>query len=91
MPHRDPPLAVELSLEALAGCRRDPALAAAVNAIILRASRRLRACLADGGATIAVAGAREGITLHLRLSPPDHCRIERIEPKTDPAAASLSV
>ena len=91
MPHRDPPLAVELSREALAACRRDPALAAAVNAIVLRATRRLRARLANGGAVIAVAGAREGITLHLRLSPPDHCRIERIERAADPAAAALSV
>ena len=91
MPHRDPPLTVEMSREALAACRRDPALAAAVNAIILRAGHRLRTSFVDGGATIAVAGAREGITLHLCLSPPERCQIQRIKPAADPTTASLSV
>ena len=93
MPPRPPPLTVELSREALAACRRDPTLAAGINAIMLRAGRRLRALLggADTPVSVTIAGRRERITLQVVLSPPDIARVERTLSSAESEAPSLSV
>jgi hypothetical protein len=73
-----PPLAVELSRPVMLACRRQPELARAVNSVLLRAARRLRA-LGDTERYVRVAGRVEGIVLDLRLLPPDGCRVEAVE------------
>ncbi len=71
-------------------CRRDPDLARAINSILLRASRRLRARIATDP-HLRVAGKVEGITLDLALSPPDVCRVEVVEWEPSEAAPDLTV
>lgn len=80
MPAEPPPpaLTVELSREVRAACRADPALATRLNAIVLRATRRLRARLDAGGGLVRVRGRAEALTIEVQLLPPDICRIERI-------------
>jgi hypothetical protein len=85
-----PPLAVELSRPVMLACRRQPELARAVNTVLLRAARRLRA-LGDAERRVRVAGRVEGIVLDLYLSPPDGCRVETVEQAPTDSVADLMV
>jgi hypothetical protein len=71
-------------------CRRQPELARAVNSVLLRAARRLRA-LGDAERRVRVAGRMEGIVLDLRLLPPDGCRVETVEQAPTDGVADLTV
>lgn len=71
-------------------CRRDPDLARAINAILLRASRRLRARI-ETDRRLRVAGKVEGIILDLALSPPDVCRVDVVEREPTETAPDLTV
>jgi hypothetical protein len=87
---RAPPIAIELSGPILAACRRDPALTSAINAILLRAARRLRSLMTDGS-RVRLKGRAEGLTLDLLLLPPDSCRVERIVLSPEDGAPDLTV
>lgn len=87
---RQPPLDVELSRPVSRACRTDPELARAINAILLRAARRLRTMMeADG--SVLVAGSAENIILNLRLSPPDGCRVEALSEQMTDSTPDLTV
>lgn len=85
-----PPLAIELSRAVRAACRSDPPLTSALNAVILRASRYLRARLEQGGA-VCIHGRRERLALHLTLTPPDVCLVETLTAGADPPESCHSV
>ncbi len=91
MPRRPPPLDVELSRSVLNPRRADPALAAALNAVLLRATRQLRARMDEGARSLTVAGRREGIVLEVVLMPPDRCHVARIARVQASDAADLVV
>ena len=86
---RPPPLAIELDRSVQAACRREPSLTALLNAVLLRASRRLRARTGAGDGALEVAGRREGLVLSVMLAPPDVCRVtgvRRLVPGEEVAA-----
>jgi len=85
-----PALAVELSRDVLTACRRDPALTQSLNAILLRATPRLRALMEAGG-SLLVGGRVEDITLEVTLLPPDGCRVDRVLAASDDQSAALVV
>jgi hypothetical protein len=85
-----PPLAVELSRSVLRDCRRDPELTRAINAVLLRAARRLRSLMEDGR-SVRVAGRVEGIVLEVRLLPPDGCRVEAVQEQAAADRPDLTV
>ena len=75
---RVPPLVVELDRGVQAACRQEPALMASLNAVLLRASRRLRARMADGDGAVDVAGQRERVVASVLLALPDVCRVTAV-------------
>lgn len=91
MPRRPPPLDVELSRSVLNACRADPALAAALNAVLLGATRQLRARMDEGARSLTVVSPLEGIVLDVVLTPPDRCHLARIAQALASDAADLVV
>ena len=90
--HRSPPLAVELDRSVQGACRREPALLASLNAVLLRASRRLHARMSGGDGAIEVAGRRERVVISVTLVRPDGCRVtavRRLSPDEEATAAII--
>jgi hypothetical protein len=87
---RQPPLRVELSRPVLAACRHDPELARAINGILLRAARRLGRMMEEDR-SVRVAGSVEGVTLDLRLFPPDRCLVEALHTQGANGSPDLTV
>ena len=84
-----PPLTIEMDRTVLATVRRDPALIAALNAVLLRATRRLRALVAEDGRAVRVAARREDLTVEVTLRPPDICVVTGVHRGgADPAASA---
>ena len=86
-----PPFTIELSREVQAACRRELHRMAQINAVLLRATRRLRERLDAGGGPVRVTGRREALTLDLLLSPPDLCRVEAVTDGAPEPPASIVV
>src|SRR5215211_5649868 len=73
-----PPLTIEMDRTVLATVRRDPALFAALNAVLLRATGRLRALLAEDRRAVRVAAQRENLTVEVTFRPADVCVVTEV-------------
>jgi hypothetical protein len=87
-----PPFNVELSEQAQDDLARRPELAPAVNAVVLRAARPLRAHLEMGEElALDVHGRREALTVRVSLFPPDRVRVEGLAPGAPAPEGALVV
>ena len=89
--HPAPPLDITLNRVVQRAGRADPTLLARANMLLLRAARRLRARLEEGGGPLTLASVPDDLTLSVLLTPPDGCQVESLSEGADADGEALLV